>query len=182
MRALRLTVRRLAAYLVDVLVLAAVLLPVAFLVGFQMGTEVGGVEIWLRALVMVSLPGWAYFILTDRLGEGRSLGKRVLGLHAIEMDGSPPDWRAAIVRTAVKLLPWELVHLAFFGLSTSFRELSPLQIGVAAVAYALMLAYLAVASSTAAHAASMTSWPAPRCCPSPPKWLAEDECASSCSA
>ncbi|HJP71388.1 MAG TPA: hypothetical protein VJ975_06685, partial [Candidatus Limnocylindria bacterium] len=49
-----------------------------------------------------------------------------------------------IVRTAVKLLPWELVHLAFFGLSASFAMLSPIQIGLGGVAYLLMAIYLVV--------------------------------------
>lgn len=145
MDALRLTARRLAAYIVDVLLLATVLLPVAFAVSTALGTDLTGVEVWLRQLVLISLPAWTYFILTDRLAGGRSLGKRLLGLITTGLDSQPPGWRAAIVRTMLKLLPWELVHLAFFGLSASFAVISPVQISVAGAAYALMLAYLAVA-------------------------------------
>ncbi|HJP72005.1 MAG TPA: RDD family protein, partial [Candidatus Limnocylindria bacterium] len=131
------------AYLVDICVLAAVLLPVAFLSGTALGTEgLSGPDIYLRALALVSLPSWAYFILTDRLADGRSVGKRVLGLRSTDGRGNPPSWGQAIVRTAVKLLPWELVHLAFFGLSASFAMLSPIQIGLGGVAYLLMAIYL----------------------------------------
>jgi uncharacterized RDD family membrane protein YckC len=144
MRALGLTVRRVAAYLVDVVVLAVVLLPVAFGIGSALGTQgLGGFDVWLRAVLLVSLPAWAYFIVTDRFG-GRSVGKRLIGLRTVEPDGGSPSWTRAIVRTAVKLAPWELVHLAFFGLSASFTEFSMLQIVLAGLAYALMAAYVIV--------------------------------------
>ncbi|HET8776886.1 MAG TPA: RDD family protein [Candidatus Limnocylindria bacterium] len=134
-----------AAYVVDLVVLAAVLLPIAFATGTALGTEgLSGPDIYLRALAMVSLPSWAYFILTDRLADGRSAGKRVLGLRTTDGHGDPPSWGQAIVRTAVKLLPWELVHLAFFGLSASFAELSPIQVVLGGAAYLLMAIYLVV--------------------------------------
>ena len=145
MRALRLTARRVAAYVVDLVILAAALLPLAFATGTALGTNgLSGPDIYLRALAMVPLPSWAYFILTDRLAEGRSAGKRVLGLRSTNGQGNRPSWGQAIVRTAVKLLPWELVHLAFFGLSASFARLSSLQIGLGGAAYLLMALYLLV--------------------------------------
>jgi uncharacterized RDD family membrane protein YckC len=144
MMAVGVTVRRVAAYLVDVFVLAVLLLPVAFGIGSALGTQgLGGFDVWLRALLLVSLPAWAYFILTDRFG-GRSIGKRLLGLRTVTPNGGPPSWGRAIVRTAVKLAPWELVHLAFFGLSASFAEFSMLQIVLAGLAYALMAAYVII--------------------------------------
>lgn len=149
MASLRLTVRRLIAYGVDVLVLAAVLLPLAFGIAALLGTEdMTGPDVWVRQLVTISTPAWAYFILTDRLGRGRSIGKRVLGLATRELDGAPPGWRAAIARTALKLLPWELVHVAFFAMADSFERVSPTQLVVAGASYVLMIAYLVVALRT----------------------------------
>ena len=146
---MRPTLRRLLAYGIDVAVLAAVLLPVAFGIAAVLGTEnVTGPDVWLRQLVTISAPAWAYFVATDRLGGGRSIGKRVMGLATRGMDGEPPGWTAAFVRTALKLLPWELVHLAFFAMSESFERVGPIQLVVAGSSYALMAAYLVAALMT----------------------------------
>lgn len=146
MSALRLTALRLAAYAIDVIALAAVLLPLSFVIGSVVGTELStGVEVWVRSLLTISLPAWLYFILTDHLAAGRSLGKRVLGLQTRMLDGGTPDLRASILRTALKLAPWELVHLAFFALAPRLGTFEGLQVLVASASYALMFAYLAVA-------------------------------------
>lgn len=143
MSALRLTARRLAAYVVDVVVLAAVLLPVAFGVALLLGTDdVAGPTVWLRSLVTVSLPAWAYFIVLERR-RGATIGKRLFGLRSVGADGGTPGWGAAFVRTTVKLVPWELVHLAFFALADDFTSISGVQIAIAAVADVLMLALIA---------------------------------------
>ncbi len=149
MQALRLTARRLAAYVVDVLVLAAILLPLAFGIAALLGTEgMTGPDVWLRQLMTISAPAWTYFILTDRLGSGRSVGKRTFGLATRGLDGAPPSWPAAVSRSALKLLPWELVHIAFFAMARSFERIEPVQLLVAGSSYALMFAYLAVALGT----------------------------------
>lgn len=143
---LRLTLRRLVAYGLDVLVLAAVLLPLAFGIAAVLGTDgLTGPDVWVRQLATISVPAWAYFILTDRLGRGRSVGKRALGLATRGPDGAPPGWAAAIARTALKLLPWELVHIAFFAMARSFERVEPIQLAVAGSSYVLMAVYVVVA-------------------------------------
>ena len=146
MSAARLTLLRLAAYGLDVVALAAVLLPLSFAIGSVVGTELStGLEIWNRSLLTISLPAWLYFILTDHLANGRSLGKRVLGLQTHMLDGGAPDASASLVRTALKLAPWELTHLAFFALAPRPGAFGGSQVIVAAASYAAMLAYVAVA-------------------------------------
>ena len=146
MESLRLTVRRLLAYGLDVLVLAAVLLPLAFVMASMLGTDdMTGPDVWVRQLLTISVPTWTYFILTDRLGDGRSVGKRALGLATRGLRGGSPAWAAAIARTALKLLPWELVHIAFFAMAASFERVEPVQLVIAGSSYAFMAAYLAVA-------------------------------------
>jgi uncharacterized RDD family membrane protein YckC len=136
--------RRLIAFGADVLALGVVLVPLSFLANSAtLGTAPGGPEVWVRIALTVSMPAWAYFIVTDRLG-GRSLGKRLIGLHTTRLDGGQPGWGNAVGRTALKLLPWELTHAAFFLLSTGFERVTPLQWVVSGSAYALMLVYLAV--------------------------------------
>jgi uncharacterized RDD family membrane protein YckC len=146
MSAAGLTLRRLMAFVVDVALLAAILLPLAFVIGGVTVTgELTGPEVWQRIALTVSLPSWAYFIAGDALAGGRSIGKRLLGLRAMRVDGGDIGWLTALVRTALRLLPWELTHAAFFLLSTGFERVTPLQIGIAASTYALILVYLVVA-------------------------------------
>ncbi len=146
MAGLRLTVRRGLAYVVDVSILAIVLVPLAFVLLGAAGPVSSGTDIWVRLLLTVSTPAWAYFILTDRLTGGRSLGKRLLGLRTVGSGNDGPMWTASVVRTALKLLPWELIHLAFFGLAAEIGDLSARQLTVAIAAYLLLGIYLVVAA------------------------------------
>lgn len=151
MSAVGLTLRRIAGYAVDVVLLAAVLLPVAFGTALLLGTAgVDGLTIWLRSLIFVSVPAWTYFVVLERR-RGATVAKRLLGLRTVGAAGSPPGWAAAVTRTAVKLLPWELVHVAFFALARDFSSLGSLQIAIGAVAYALMLALAVVPLWTGGH-------------------------------
>lgn len=146
MPALRLTALRLAGYGLDVLLLAAVLLPLSFVIGSVAGTDVSsGIGVWLRSLLTISVPAWVYFIATDSLGSGRSVGKRVTGLQTRAIDGRTPSLRDSVVRTALNLAPWELIHLAFFALAPRLGVFDGVQILVAGGAYALVFAYLIVA-------------------------------------
>jgi uncharacterized RDD family membrane protein YckC len=146
MPAVRLTALRLVGFGIDVVLLAAVLLPLSFAVGAVVGTDLSsGPEVWLRSLLMISLPAWLYFILTDHVANGRSLGKRALRLQTRMMDRRTPSLTASVLRTALKLAPWELTHLAFFALAPRLGTFEGIQIFVAIASYALMFAYLVVA-------------------------------------
>ncbi len=146
MNALSLTARRLAAYAADVLLLATFLLPLAVLVGAVAPIDVPtGTGVWVRSLLTISVPAWAYFIVTDHVAEGRSVGKRLFRLQTLAIDGGVAGWGASILRTAGKLLPWGLIHLAFFGLAARLGVFSGVQVSVAILSYALMGAYLVVA-------------------------------------
>lgn len=146
MPALQLTALRLAAYVLDVAALAIVLVPLSFAIGSLVGSDLStGLEVWVRSLQTISLPAWLYFILTDALAGGRSLGKRALGLQTLMGDGGPPNMRASVLRTAVKLAPWELIHLAFFALAPQLGGFGGAQILAAGASYLLMFVYLVVA-------------------------------------
>jgi uncharacterized RDD family membrane protein YckC len=138
--------RRLAAYAIDVAILAVVLIPLSFgvqaMIGYRAETGIG---VWLASLLLISLPSWAYFILFDASSSGATLGKRVVGLRAARVEGSPLGLRRAVLRTAVKLLPWELTHLTMFALSPELGTFSGLQLGLLWAVYALLALYLFVA-------------------------------------
>jgi uncharacterized RDD family membrane protein YckC len=144
-----LTARRLAAYAIDVTALAVVLIPIATIVSLVLGNEgLSGIQVWMRSLFPISIPAWTYFVVTEhRWGGG--LGKRLTGLRTVAMGAdAPPSWGAALARTAVTLAPWELIHLAFFGLAQQLGEVTSGQIVVATVAYVLMAAYVVVTLRT----------------------------------
>ena len=142
----RTLLRRLAAYAIDVVILAAVLVPLAFglqlLIGYRPDTGVG---VWLASLATISVPSWVYFTLSDASTRGATLGKRLLGLRASSLDGGRIGLGRALVRTAIKLIPWELTHLTLFALSPELGSFTGLQIGFLWVVYGLFAIYLVVA-------------------------------------
>lgn len=117
----RYVVRRVAAYFIDVSLLALAVQ------GFQWGlaAATGGFPFnalaarnsgWLIygwMLLTVSLPIWLYFVLLERSAWRATLGKRLLGLEVAATTGESVSWRQAFGRTVLKLLPWEIFHLAF---------------------------------------------------------------------
>lgn len=59
------------------------------------------------------LPSGLYLGLTEASVGQASVGKRLLGLQVVlDQDGGRPGLGRVILRTAVKLLPWHLGHLA----------------------------------------------------------------------
>jgi uncharacterized RDD family membrane protein YckC len=141
--------KRVGAYLLDVAALFLVLAPVGWLVqraaGFAPST---GPEIWRTLLLNFSLPTWTYFSLADSSRSGATLGKHAFSLRAARIDGGRIGLPRAILRTALKLLPWELAHVAAFALSTDLAEFGVAQAAGLVVANALMLAYVACAART----------------------------------
>jgi uncharacterized RDD family membrane protein YckC len=142
--------RRIAAYLLDILVLFGVLAPAGQLIlrlldapPPQSGPEIGRVILW-----NFSLPAWLYFILSDRSASGATLGKRLLKIQVTDMASDRLTIGRALARTAVKLLPWELVHVSVFVLSTDLSRFNRTQsVGVAA-ANLLVVVYLGIAIAT----------------------------------
>lgn len=138
--------RRLAAYAIDIAILAVLLIPLSFGVQSVLDYEAEtGIGVWLASFLLISLPSWTYFILSDASAAGATIGKRVLGLHAARVEGSPLGVGHAALRTAIKLLPWELTHLTMFALAPELGTFSGLQLALLWVVYALFALYLFVA-------------------------------------
>lgn len=142
--------RRVAAYLVDILILFVVLAPAGFLIQWLLGVPMAqtGPGIERTILWNFSLPAWLYFILSDTSRAGATLGKRLFKLQVRTLDNGRVSFWRALGRTAVKLLPWELVHISAFALSKDLLQLSPVQMGGLVVANLLILVYLGVALVT----------------------------------
>ncbi|UVI27758.1 RDD family protein [Paenibacillus spongiae] len=110
-----LSIRRLLAYWIDFVLLAAVLIGFQMLLynmtgGFPFDYFSKGYQIELWVLGTMSLPVWLYFVLCERLRQ-TTIGKRICMLSVSDREGANINWRQSLTRTAVKLLPWELTHM-----------------------------------------------------------------------
>ena len=107
--------RRAAAYIVDVALLAAILLPVQFLRPALLGTDrpdwlSSGLQIELFVLATVSLPVYLYFALFEAGSRQATPGKRWLRIQVTDLECQPIHRVRALLRTFVKLVPWEIAH------------------------------------------------------------------------
>lgn len=86
------------------------------------------------ALGFSVLPVWLYLTVTEAGARHASWGKRRVGLRVNASDGGRPAWGRVAGRNAVKLLPWQLAHIAVARLILGVDD--PITIGVT---YALSL-------------------------------------------
>ncbi|MBK6939568.1 MAG: RDD family protein [Planctomycetes bacterium] len=110
-------VRRVAAYLVDVALVAAVMVGgvhFGLIQNLELQPELKppSVLLWVWVLVTMSLPTWIYFAAFESSSWQATLGKRLLRIVVTDMDTQRLSFRHALVRTWIKLLPWELIHVA----------------------------------------------------------------------
>lgn len=110
--------RRLLAYFIDVAlafgVVLVVLQSLVFPLAFQLFGEfyLYGPRIEIYTLLTISLPVWLYFAVLESRGRGASLGKRVLGMQVKTLEGQTLSFNQALTRTIIKMLPWEIAHMA----------------------------------------------------------------------
>ncbi len=113
--------RRTFAYLIDSLLAFVGFALTQWLIFVPLRTALGVTEAhfhngWFTeayTLLTASLPIWLYFILTERSSWQATLGKRILGLQTVDSaSGNQIGFWQAALRTLIKLLPWELAHLA----------------------------------------------------------------------
>ena len=113
-------VRRAGAYLVDCAVMTAafvifqtfLFLPLRQrLIGSDEWLMAGGVPLEVYTLLTISLPTWLYFALSEQSSWQATIGKRVLRQNVTDMGGNRIGFGRAMLRTVIKLLPWEVSHL-----------------------------------------------------------------------
>lgn len=110
--------RRVGAYVLDVAICASFVLASQQLIrilvfaGAEPSFAQDGLAVECFVLATVSLPVWIYFIWFEASARHATPGKRVFSLEVASMEDEPITLRRIIVRTLVKLLPWELTHIA----------------------------------------------------------------------
>ena len=138
--------RRIIAYVVDIVILFLILAPMGYLIQALLGLPLAqsGPALGRTILWNFSLPVWLYFIVSDQSPAGATLGKRLLKIGVKRVNGARVGLGRAIGRTAVKLLPGELVHLSAFTLSADLSQLTGLQTIGLTLANGLVVLYLVI--------------------------------------
>jgi uncharacterized RDD family membrane protein YckC len=96
----------------------------------------------LTAFVLLILPVILYFGISEGSARASTWGKRRAGLRVVAKDGTPIGYRQALIRTALKFLPWQLGHTAVFQ-SIYAEEAPSLRIFLLfALAYGLAIVYM----------------------------------------
>lgn len=116
---MRTLISRLTAFMVDWLVLFAVLAAPQFAIMTLTGSwfldqDSSPVASWAWVGISVTLPSLAYFVLSDHTPRGQTFGKQVMKIGVRSDDAFRLTWSQALVRNIVKLIPWELTHIMIF--------------------------------------------------------------------
>jgi uncharacterized RDD family membrane protein YckC len=144
--------RRTAAYILDIVIIFVILAPASFLIQRALGILPDtGPEISIVIAWNFSLPAWLYFTISDRSARGATLGKRLLSLGVRSRAADAVSFGRGLLRTAVKLIPWETAHISTFALSIDLGQWRPVQYAGIGLANALAFAYFLVAVITNGH-------------------------------
>jgi uncharacterized membrane protein SpoIIM required for sporulation/uncharacterized RDD family membrane protein YckC len=143
---------RIAAGLIDLFVCAALLFAVivlATVVGSPVSPEEIGREghstAWASALVVLMQFAilWGYYLLCEGLFDGRTLGKRLLGLRAVRDGGYSVGFAASAVRNLMRIVDLQplftyLVGIAGVAISKSGKRLGDVVAGTIVVREAMV--------------------------------------------
>jgi uncharacterized RDD family membrane protein YckC len=154
--------RRIAAWLLDYLLIAAYLvLLTAASFGLRASPLRSGFDSALSrpataevlGFLLLTLPVVLYFAIYEASLLEATLGKRALGLAVVRLDGFRLSIWRALLREAARFLPWELSHALLWRVALSAdRRVLPLWIAVGyAVVYAIVLLYLATLFIASQH-------------------------------
>jgi uncharacterized RDD family membrane protein YckC len=94
--------QRAAAYLIDLLVRGALVTAFAIVAGVSgMIGGVSGAGVGLTLLLLFFVE-WGYYVLSERVMNGRSIGKRVLHLRVVRSDGLPIGFAESLLRNLLR--------------------------------------------------------------------------------
>lgn len=108
--------RRSLAYLIDLLVRAAivfVLFVVGLFAGIANSDSLSHASLGLLLLVGFALD-WGYYVFSEMIWSGRSVGKRALGLRVVTEGGHPLHFVDSVLRNLLRAVDF-LPSIYFFG-------------------------------------------------------------------
>lgn len=95
---------RASAYLIDLAVRAMILFALLWLASLGGLLDVFDTDGWATgvALVVIFLIEWGYFVVLEWAWDGRSIGKRALGLRVVSADGRPLGLGSVFLRNLLR--------------------------------------------------------------------------------
>jgi len=72
---------------------------------------VNSLNLQLYVFLTISLPVWLYFTYTDSKQSNGTIGKRIMKLKVLNYNNEKIGLKRNLVRTALKLAPWEISHI-----------------------------------------------------------------------
>jgi len=145
------TAKRALAYLIDCCIaFSTMILVIQWLVLSQLRPYLGLDDAWLNdsihlemyVLLTISLPVWFYFTVLDSSLSKGTPGKRIMHISVVHQDGAARiDWKQNLLRTGLKLLPWELTHLGIAFPTPLYYDENPTLRLLLFVAMLLLLVY-----------------------------------------
>ena len=109
---------RSAAVLLDILVLGTIVSMLFLAVGalqFFMGNELLANLGFAAIIFLMFLFQWGYFFLAEGFFDGRTLGKRWIGLRVIGEEGVPVTLQGAALRNLIRIIDFQPAGSALLG-------------------------------------------------------------------
>ncbi len=129
---------RLQAYLLDLFLSYAVIFAIWFVIGWTVFAA--GLDAWGFSLILVThfFVSWGYWIVSEGCFNGKTLGKYILGLRVISVDGTPITMTHSVLRNllrAVDCQPGYFYQIAFWSSVTTnmFQRLGDLAAGTVVI-------------------------------------------------
>lgn len=124
-------VARMLAWMIDTLIRVGIYIVLAMVL---LGKGDLGKGLFL---ILVFVVEWFYPVLFEMFHQGRTPGKRALGIRVVHDDGTPVGWAASVVRNLLRFVDWLPVFyvLGFVSmiLSSEFRRLGDIVAGTLVV-------------------------------------------------
>jgi uncharacterized RDD family membrane protein YckC len=145
--------RRVAAWLLDYLLIAAYLILLTAASLAMLASPVRGaftaalsapLDAELFGFALLTAPVVLYFALLEASSWRATIGKRALGLKVASLDGGRLPLGRALVREGVRFLPWEMSHALVWqvALSPGGRTFPPWMAAGFGLVYLLVFSYL----------------------------------------
>ena len=99
-----------AARLLDTVVLIGVVIVLTLLLEL-LGGVIGGTAVFVMQLVLGFLIVFGYPVIAETYFRGRTIGKYVIGLRVVTLEGGPVGFREAFIRSLFQLIDLSLIHI-----------------------------------------------------------------------
>ena len=125
--------KRTAAYFIDCAIAFSIVMlvfqygmmrPIRKLLGIGEEWFHSSINMEIYVLLSISLPVWLYFSILDSSEKKGTFGKRILKLSVVKkITNNKLGFKKSFLRTACKLLPWEIAHLGIiFPIPLNYAE------------------------------------------------------------